>query len=143
MASLNKVLLIGRLTRDPEMKTFPNGGKIAKMGFVVNDRKKNQQTGQWEDSPTFLDLEAFDRGENGKTASLCEQYLRKGSQVHIEGKLRLDSWTAQDGTKRNKLLVVVDNVQFLDPVGDRQPTTQQDENHEPRRPAAVEEEIPF
>src|SRR5271166_1399454 len=114
MANLNKVLLIGRLTRDPEVRTFSNGGKVAKFGFAVNNRRKNQQSGQWEDEPVFLDVEAFNRGEFGKQADLVEQYLAKGRQVFIEGHLRLDSWTAQDGQKRNRLMVVVDNLQFLD-----------------------------
>ncbi len=114
MANLNKVLLIGRLTRDPEMRTFSNGGKVAKFGFAVNNRKKNQQTGQWEDEPVFLDVEAFNRGDFGRQADLVEQYLAKGRQVFVEGHLRLDSWTSQDGQKRNRLVVVVDNLQFLD-----------------------------
>src|SRR6266436_9035350 len=114
MANLNKVMLIGRLTRDPEIRTFANGGKIAKFGFAVNNRRKNQSTGQWEDEPVFLDVEAFNRGEFGKQADLVEQYLRKGRQVFIEGHLKLDQWTSQDGQKRQKLKVVVDNVQFLD-----------------------------
>lgn len=117
MANLNKVMLIGRLTRDPEVRVFTNGGKVAKFGFAVNNRKKNQQTGQWEDEPVFLDVEAFNRGDFGKQADLVEQYLRKGRQVFIEGHLRLDQWTSQDGQKRSKLCVVVDNVQFLDSQG--------------------------
>src|ERR1700722_16653897 len=108
MANLNKVMLIGRLTRDPEVRTFSNGGKVAKFGFAVNNRKKNQQSGQWEDEPGFLDVEAFNRGETGRQADLVEQYLAQGRQVFIEGHLKLDSWTAQDGQKRNRLLVVVD-----------------------------------
>jgi single-strand DNA-binding protein len=113
MANLNKVMLIGRLTRDPEMRTFSNGGKVAKFGFAVNNRKKNQQTGQWEDDPVFLDVEAFNRGEFGKQADLVEQYLTKGRQVFLEGHLRLDQWE-KDGQKRSRLVVVVDNMQFLD-----------------------------
>jgi single-strand DNA-binding protein len=114
MANLNKVMLIGRLTRDPEVRTFSNGGKVAKFGFAVNNRRKNQQTGQWEDEPVFLDVEAFNRGETGKQADLVEQYLAKGRQVFIEGHLRLDQWQAQDGGKRSRLVIVVDNLQFLD-----------------------------
>jgi len=113
MANLNKVMLIGRLTRDPEVRTFANGGKVAKFGFAVNNRKKNQQTGQWEDEPVFIDVEAFNRGEFGKQADLVEQYLTRGRQVFIEGHLRLDQWE-KDGQKRSRLLVVVDNLQFLD-----------------------------
>jgi single-strand DNA-binding protein len=114
MANLNKVMLIGRLTRDPEVRSFSNGGKVAKFGFAVNNRKKNQQTGQWEDDPVFLDVEAFNRGENGKQADQVEQYLNKGRQVFIEGHLRMDNWTDKDGQKRSKLVVVVENFQFLD-----------------------------
>jgi single-strand DNA-binding protein len=115
MANLNKVMLIGRLTRDPEVRVFANGGKVAHFGFAVNNRKKNQQTGQWEEVPVFLDVEAFNRGEFGRQADLCEQYLKKGHQAYIEGHLRMDEWTGQDGQKRSKLKVVVDNLQFLQP----------------------------
>ena len=119
MANLNKVMLIGRLTRDPEVRTFQNGGKVAAFGFAVNNRRKNQQTGQWEDEPVFLDCEAFNRGEFGKTADLIEQYLHKGHQAYIEGHLKLDQWNdKQSGEKRSKIKIVVDNVQFLEPRRD-------------------------
>src|SRR4051812_18907225 len=119
MANLNKVMLIGRLTRDPEVRMFSNGGKGAMLGFPVNNRKKNTQTGQWEDEPVFLDVEAFNRGDYSKQADLVEQYLRKGNQVFIEGHLKLDQWTSQDGQKRSKIKIVVDNFQFLEPRGDQ------------------------
>ncbi|MCS6853017.1 MAG: single-stranded DNA-binding protein, partial [Gemmataceae bacterium] len=114
MANLNKVMLIGRLTRDPEIRTFPNGGKVAKFGLAVNNRRKNAVSGLWEDVPVFLDLEVFNRGENGRQADLVEQSLRKGHQVFVEGSLRMDQWTGQDGQKRSKLVVVVENFQFLE-----------------------------
>jgi single-strand DNA-binding protein len=117
MANLNKVMLIGRLTRDPETRTFASGGKVAMFGFAVNNRKKNQQTGQWEEDPVFLDMEVFNRGEFGKLADLVEQNLRKGQQVFLEGHLKLDQWTAQDGQKRSKIKIVVDNFQYLEPRG--------------------------
>ncbi len=119
MANLNKVLLIGRLTRDPEIRTFSTGGKVASFGFAVNNRRKNNQTGQWEDEPCFLDVEAFNRGESGRQlADLVEQYLRKGHQAFIEGHLRLDQWTSKEGEKRSKLKIVLDNLQFLEPRAD-------------------------
>jgi single-strand DNA-binding protein len=118
MANLNKVMLIGRLTRDPEVRTFTNGGKVANFGFAVNNRRKNMSTGQWEDEPVFIDMSVFNRGENGRQADLVEQSLRKGQQVFIEGHLKLDQWTSQDGQKRSKLSVIVDNFQFLEPRGD-------------------------
>jgi single-strand DNA-binding protein len=120
MANLNRVMLIGRLTRDPEVRTFPSGGKVAKFGFAVNNRRKNQTTGQWEDEPVFLDVEAFNRGEFGRQADLVEQYLTKGRQIFIEGHLKFDQWTGQDGQKRSRLVVVVDNMQFLEPRQDGQ-----------------------
>ena len=84
MANLNKVMLIGRLTRDPEIRTFSTGGKVAKFGFAVNNRKKDQATGQWVDDPVYIDVEAFNRGEFGKQADLVEQYLAKGRQILLE-----------------------------------------------------------
>jgi single-strand DNA-binding protein len=141
MANLNKVLLIGRLTRDPEVRTFANGGKVAAFGFAVNNRRKNQQTGQWEDDPVFLDCEAFNRGDFGKLADTVEQYLAKGRQVFLEGHLKLDQWTnKEDGQKRSKLKVVVDNLQFLEPRQDGQGGMQRGGPSAPaRRPAPAQE----
>src|SRR4029079_3707097 len=114
MANVKKVMLIGRLTRDPEVRMFPNGGKVAKFGFAVNNRKKNSQTGQWEDIPMFIDCEAFNRGDYSKQADLVEQYLTKGRQVYLEGHLQLDQWDDKaTGQKRSKHKVVVDHIQFL------------------------------
>jgi single-strand DNA-binding protein len=159
MANLNKVMLIGRLTRDPEVRTFSNGGKVAKFGFAVNNRKKNMQTGQWEEDPVFVDVDVFNRGENGRQADLVEQSLRKGSQVFIEGHLKLDQWTSQDNQKRSRLYVVADNFQFLEPRTDggggqrmasaprraAAPTPDAYDEPEPMEPAgpAGEADIPF
>ncbi len=117
MANLNKVMLIGRLTRDPESRSFSNGGKVTKFGFAVNNRRRNSATGEWEDEPVFLDVDAFNRGEMGKLADRAEQ-LRKGQQIFIEGHLKLDQWTTQDNQKRSKLTIVVDNFQYLEPRAD-------------------------
>jgi single-strand DNA-binding protein len=163
MANLNKVMLIGRLTREPEVRMFSSGGKVAHFGFAVNNRKKNQQTGQWEDEPVFLDCEAFNRGETGKTADLIEQYLHKGHQAYIEGHLKLDQWNDKTtGDKRQKIKIVVDNVQFLEPRRDGQgaapprrndappPTSDYDPGPEPSSegpinapPPGQGEDIPF
>ena len=119
MANLNKVMLIGRLTRDPEVRTFANGGKVAKFGFAVNFRpaKKNPTTGEWEKESVFVDIEVFNQ-ERRQMADLVEQSLRKGQQVYIEGRLRLNEWTDKEGQKRSKLLVVADNFEFLEPRGE-------------------------
>src|SRR4051812_17774152 len=114
MANLNKVILIGRLTRDPESRTFSTGGKVTKFGFAVTNRKKNSQTGQWEDEPMFIDCEAFNRGEFGKLADTIETYCRKGSQICVEGRLQLDQWDDKTtGQKRSKHKIVVETMQLL------------------------------
>jgi single-strand DNA-binding protein len=121
MANLNKVMLIGRLTRDPECRTFANGGKVAAFGFAVNNRKKNQQTGAWEDEAVFLDCKAFNRDTGRKLADQVEQYFTKGRQFYLEGHLKLEEWVGKDdGQKRSKLVIIVDDYQFLEPRGEGQ-----------------------
>jgi len=119
MANLNKVLLIGRLTRDPEMTSLANGGRVANFGFAVNNRKKNQSTGQWEEEPVFLEVAAFNRDTGRKLADLVEQYLKKGHQAYLECSLKMDSWVDKDsGQKRTKLKLVLNELQFLEPRTD-------------------------
>ena len=119
MANLNKVILIGRLTRDPETRVFQTGGMVAKFGFAVTNRKKNATTGQWEDDPMFVDVDVFNRGEFGKLADLVRDRCRKGSQLMLEGKLILDRWDDKvTNEKRSKLKIVADNIQLLDPRTD-------------------------
>lgn len=115
MANLNKVMLIGRLTRDPEIKTFGGGGKVANVGFAVNNRRKNKQTGEWEDAPVWVDLKVFNRETGRKMADLVESSLKKGQQVYVEGHLVLEEWTGkEDGKKQSKMVVYVDDFQFLE-----------------------------
>lgn len=111
MANLNKVILIGRLTRDVEVRAFSNGGKVAKFGYAVNNRVKRDNN--WVDDPVYLNVEAFNRGESG-LADRCERFLRKGSQCYIEGHLVLDQWTAQSGEKRSAIKVVMERLELLD-----------------------------
>ena len=119
MANLNKVMLIGRLTRDPEIKEFSNGGKVANIGFAVNNRKKNMQSGQWEEVPVWVDLKAFNREPGRKMADLIEKYLRKGSQAYVEGHLVLEEWNSKEGgEKRSKMVVYVDEIEFLGARGE-------------------------
>jgi single-strand DNA-binding protein len=123
MANLNKVMLIGRLTRDPESRSFVSSGregKVAKFGLGVKYMmdKKNPATGEWEGGESaFIDVEVFNR-ENRQLADLVESRLRKGQQVYVEGRLRLNKWTDKDGQERQKLLVVADNIEFLEPRSD-------------------------
>lgn len=118
MASLNKVMLIGRLTDNPEPpRVIPSGAKVIKFRFAVGRSKKNPQTGQWENDPNplYIDCEAWNRGETGKTADLIEQYLRKGSMIFVEGRLQLDTWDDKTtGQKRSKHKIVVERFEFLD-----------------------------
>ncbi len=125
MANLNKVLLIGRLAKDPEVRAFPSGGKVAKFRFAVNftRSRKDPATGQWKDGESaFIDVEAFNKQWDGQAtgrqlADLVEQYLKKGTQVYVEGRLRMDQWE-QDGQKRSRILVVADDIQFLEGRGE-------------------------
>jgi single-strand DNA-binding protein len=118
MANLNKVMLIGRLTRDPEAIQLRGANAGAKFGFAVNNSKKNESTGQWEDVPVFIDCEIWNRGES-KQGDRFLQTLRKGQQVYIEGHLKYDQWEDKNGGgKRSQLRVVVENFQYLEPRQD-------------------------
>jgi len=117
MATLNKIMLMGRLTRDPESTATPSGTRIIKFGFAVGRGKKNPQTGQWENDPNplFIDCEAFARPDARRDlVSLIQQYCRKGDPLYIEGRLQLDQWDDKTtGQKRSRHKMVVDNVEFL------------------------------
>jgi single-strand DNA-binding protein len=116
MANVNKVILIGNLTRDPELRYTPSGTAVAKFGMAIN-RTWKSQTGEKKEEVCFVDCQAWARG-----AELISEYCHKGSQLFIEGRLQLDSWEGKDGQKRSKLLVVVENSQFLGaPTGRRGP----------------------
>lgn len=105
MASYNRVILVGNLTRDPELRYIPSGTAVSEIGLAVNDRVKKGD--QWVDETTFVDVTLWAR-----TAEVASQYLSKGSSVLIEGRLKLDSWE-KDGQKRSKLRVIADKMQML------------------------------
>jgi len=108
MASFNKVILVGNLTRDPELRYTPKGTAIAKFGLAVN-RVWTNEAGEKKEEVTFVDIDVF-----GRTAENVAQYMRKGSPLLVEGRLRLDQWDdKQTGQKRSKLGVVGEIVQFL------------------------------
>lgn len=104
---LNKVLMVGNLTRDPEMRYSGSGTGICKLGMALN-RKYRKQDGEMQEETTFVDITVF-----GRQAETCNEYLKKGSGALIEGRLNYESWQAQDGSKRNKLTVVAERVQFM------------------------------
>ncbi len=106
MASFNRVILLGNITRDIELRYTPGGTAVTEIGMAVNDRRKNQQ-GEWVEETTFVDVTLW-----GRTAEIASEYLSKGSPVLIEGRLKLDQWE-QDGQKRSKLRVVAERMQLL------------------------------
>jgi single-strand DNA-binding protein len=110
MASFNRVILLGNLTRDVEVKYLQSGMAVAEIGMAVNDRRKNQ-AGEWVDEATFVDVTLW-----GRTAEVAGEYLSKGSPVLIEGRLKLDQWET-DGQKRSKLKVVGERLQMLGSKG--------------------------
>jgi single-strand DNA-binding protein len=112
MANLNRVLLMGNLTRDPELRYLPSQMPVVSLGLAINRRWKNQQ-GEQQEETVFIDCDAF-----GRPAEVINQYLKKGRPIFIEGRLRLDQWTDKEGNKRSKLKVVVENFQFVDGRGE-------------------------
>ena len=105
--SINRVNISGNLTRDPELRATQGGMQVLGFGVAVNDRRRNQQTGEWEDYPNFVDCTMF-----GNRAESMGRILHKGMKVAIEGKLRYSSWD-KDGQRRSKLEVIVDEIEFM------------------------------
>ena len=110
--SINRVNITGNLTRDPELRATAGGTQMLAFGVAVNDRRKNQQTGEWEDVPNFVDCIVF-----GSRAEAVSRFISKGSKVAIEGKLRYSSWETKEGQRRSKLEVIVDEIDFLSRQG--------------------------
>ena len=113
---INRVILAGNLTRDPELRSTASGMSVLNIGLAVNDRVKNQQTDQWEDRPNYFDCTMF-----GNRAESVSRYLAKGSKVAVEGKLRWSQWE-KDGQKKSKVDIVIDEIEFMS--GGQQPQQQ-------------------
>lgn len=113
MANLNKVLLMGNLTRDPEVKYTPKGTAVGDLAIAINDSYKAQD-GTIKETVTYVDIEVW-----GRQAETCKQYLTKGRPVFIEGQLRLDQWETPQGEKKSRMKVRADRVQFLGGGGER------------------------
>lgn len=137
--SINRVTITGNLTRDPEVKQTGGGMSVMKIGVAVNDRRKNQQTQEWEDVPNFIDCTMF-----GDRASKVAQYLAKGSKVAISGRLRQETWETQDGQKRSRVGVVIDDLEFMS-KSQQQPQAQyqQPQYQQPNAYDMAAEDIPF
>lgn len=105
--SINRVIISGNLTRDPEMRATASSMPVMGFGIAVNDRRRNASTGEWEDVPNFIDCTMF-----GSRAESLSRFLHKGSKVCVEGKLRYSQWE-RDGQKRSKIEVIVDELEFM------------------------------
>jgi single-strand DNA-binding protein len=108
MASINRVVLVGNLTRDPELRHTQGGMPVCSLRIAVNTRRKDPQTGEWGEKPNYFDVTVW--GNQGES---CAQYLAKGRQVAIDGRLEWREWEAQDGSKRQAVEIIADTVQFI------------------------------
>jgi len=113
MANINRVVLVGNLTRDPELRNTPSGTSVCTLRIAVNTRRKDNATGQWTEKPNYFDVTVW--GNQGES---CAQYLSKGRPVAVDGRLEWREWDAQDGTKRQAVEIIADSVQFLGSRGD-------------------------
>jgi single-strand DNA-binding protein len=154
MAGYNKVILLGNLTRDPELRYTPKGVAIAKIALAVNRSWRDATTGELKEEVTFVDIDAF-----GKQAETLGQYMKKGSPLFVEGRLRLDTWEdKQTNQKRSRLGVVLEGFQFLDSQRSREggnPDPPRNrpapaaaaapaaEPAEPAEPQAEDDDVPF
>ena len=144
MASYNRVILMGNLTRDPELRYTPNGTAVVDLRLAVNDRVKNA-SGEWVDQPTFVDVTLWAR-----QAEVASEYLSKGSPMLIEGRLKLDTWETKDGQKQSRLRVVGERMRMLGRRAEQSaPQPPQDEYNQPATtapeapPPPAEDDIPF
>jgi single-strand DNA-binding protein len=150
MANFNKVILVGNLTRDPELRVTPQGLSICKLALAVN-RNYKTQGGEDQEETTYVDVDAF-----GKPAEIISKYMGKGRPILVEGRLKTDSWTSQAGEKRSKLKVVLENFQFMGGRGEEGSDTGRSQyNSGPARDTAapsqagdyeskdIDEDIPF
>ena len=134
MASLNNIFLMGNLTRDPELRYTPSGKPVGGFGLAVN-RRYNTKSGEKKEEVDFFEIEVWD-----KQAEICNEYLSKGRNVLIQGRLKQDRWEDESGNKKSKVKIVASNVQFFSqrPDGERQQETPSEKIEENRGP-----EIPF
>ena len=164
MFNLNKVMVLGNLTRDIELRHFANGSAVANTGIAINRRTKKQDGGYYEET-VFIDVKVF-----GRTAEILNQHAKKGTKLYIEGRLAQDSWVSQDGKNMQKLYIIAESISFAESKKDSkqaeevadmpevaqapevnqaanasqaQESTFQDEDIEVSMPGIREEQIPF
>jgi len=107
-ANINRVVLVGNLTRDPELRHTPSGMAVCSLRIAVNTRRKDSSTGEWTEKPNYFDITVW--GNQGES---CAQYLAKGRPVAVDGRLEWREWDAQDGTKRQAVEIIAENTQFV------------------------------
>jgi single-strand DNA-binding protein len=138
---INRVTLVGRLTRDPELRHLPSGQPVLQLGVAVNGRQRDE-AGNWVDKPNFFDVKVF-----GNQAESLANHLAKGRRIGIDGRLDWSSWEAQDGSKRSKVEIVAFQVQFLDSRGDGEREPQYvaagDVSAAPEDFSPADDDIPF
>lgn len=144
MATINSVVVVGNLTRDPELRHTQSGMAVASLRIAVNTRRKDPATGQWGEKPNYFDVTVW-----GQQAESCAQYLAKGRQVGVQGRLEWREWDAQDGTKRQAVEIVADSVQFLGSRGEGEggggfvPAGAASSNDADFGASAADDDIPF
>jgi single-strand DNA-binding protein len=106
--NINRVVLTGNLTKDPELRSLPSGTSVCELRIACNTRRKNNQTGEWDDKPNYFNVKVW--GAQGENAA---RYLSKGRPIALDGRLEWREWEAQDGTKRQAIDIIADSVQFL------------------------------
>jgi single-strand DNA-binding protein len=106
--NINRVIITGNLTKDPELRSLPSGTAVCRLRIACNTRRKDASSGEWVDKPNYLDVTVW-----GKQGENCAQYLSKGRPVAVDGRLEWREWDAQDGTKRQAVEIIADSVQFL------------------------------
>ena len=138
--SINRVIVSGNLTRDPEVRTTASGNPVMGFGIAVNDRRKNSQTGEWEDYPNFIDCTMF-----GARAQSVSRFLSKGSKVAIEGKLRWSQCETNEGQKRSKIEIIVDEIEFMSSIsnGAQVPATASAPAVDPMTSTLYDDDIAF
>jgi single-strand DNA-binding protein len=136
----NQVTIIGRLTRDPEMRALASGTSLCEIGVAVNSTQKNRDTQEWEDSPNFFNVTCWGKQGGGGLAETVAKFCSKGDRVCVTGRLQQQTWTEDNGGKRERVSIVANSVQFLttkterDERGGQAPAATQ---------APADEEIPF
>ena len=145
MANLNKVMMIGNLTKDPQLSYLPSQTPVVEFGLATNRKWNDKATGEQREETCFVDCRCY-----GRQAETLNKYMRKGNPLFIEGRLQFDTWTSQDGQKRSKHRIFVQSFQFLGapdrsarPSASQADPSQQSDSQQPPAGASMEDDIPF